>query len=108
MSRAKRIDRNQPEIVKLFRELGAKVAITSDAGNGFPDLVVQFRDPRRKNYNLETLLVEIKDPLQPPGGRQLTPKQKEFHAVFNCHIVETDEDVFDLLGMTSPDGRYAA
>lgn len=35
---ARRIDENQPEIVKTFRQLGASVLILSNLGKGCPDI----------------------------------------------------------------------
>jgi len=93
MAYAKKVDANQPEIVATFRALGAKVAITSSAGDGFTDLVIQFHYP----YGLRTHLVEVKDGSKPPSERKLTPKQVIFHSIFECHIVETVKDVFELL-----------
>jgi hypothetical protein len=93
MAYAKKVDANQKAIVKLGRSLGAKIAITSSAGDGFVDTVWQFTYP----YGLRTHLVEIKDPDKPPSQRKLTPKQVIFHSIFECHIVETVKDVFDLL-----------
>ena len=95
MARAKKVDDNQKEIVQTFRDLGAKVAITSSAGGGFPDLVVQYRYPQ--TGRLETLLVEIKDFAKAPSRRRLTVAQEKFHTEFNCHIVESQKDVFELL-----------
>ena len=95
MARAKKVDDNQKEIVQTFRDLGARVAITSSAGGGFPDLVVQYRYPQ--NGKLDTLLVEVKDGSKSPSRRKLTPEQERFHAEFNCHIVENQKDVFELL-----------
>ena len=99
MTYKKKVDDNQKEIVQTFRDLGAKVAITSSAGDGFPDLVVQFRHWCNSNRSgrVETLLVEVKDGAKPPSQRKLTQKQVDFHAVFNCHIVETIQDVYELL-----------
>jgi hypothetical protein len=103
MSRAKKVDANQKEIVKTFRDLGAKVYISSGFGDGFTDLVVQYRYPfTRQSTGMargyETLLVEVKDGVnQPPSKRKLTPDQVVFHSIFHCHIVETVEDVFNLL-----------
>jgi len=96
MSRAKKVDANQADIVKTFRALGARVAITSSAGDGFPDLVVQYWYSHKPPH-VYTMLVEVKDGSKPPCERELTPKQEEFHAVFVCHIVETVQDVYDLL-----------
>ena len=103
MSWAKKVDDNQKEIVKTFRALGANVAVTSSAGDGFPDLTVQYRYPGRRCHNLETLLVEVKDGNKPPSRRKLTPEQKTFHTIFNCHIVESVKDVYDLLEITYQD-----
>lgn len=36
----KKVDLNQKEIVKALRSMGTKVAITSNLGFGFPDLVI--------------------------------------------------------------------
>lgn len=98
MSRARKVDANQTELVNLGRELGAKIAITSAAGDGFPDTVWQFTDHSTRNRRLETALVEIKDGSLSPSRRKLTPAQEKFHAEFNCHIIECRADVFELLG----------
>lgn len=53
MSRyAKKVDKNQSEIVKAFKALGASVFDASHIGGGFPDLVIGYRHT--------TVLVEIK------------------------------------------------
>jgi hypothetical protein len=49
---AKRVDSNQKEIVKVFKDLGCSVFDTSRIGQGFPDLVI--------GKNQITVLVEIK------------------------------------------------
>ena len=103
MSWAKKTDDNQKEIVKTFRKLGANVAVTSSAGDGFPDLTVQYRYPGRRCHNLETLLVEVKDSAKSPSRRALTPLQKSFHSIFVCHIVESVKDVYDLLEVNYQD-----
>ena len=107
MSRAKKVDANQGEIVTLFRELGAKVAITSSAGGGFPDLVVQVPWNNLGTQRVVTYLVEIKDGSLSKSRRALTPCQKVFHSIFSCHIVECRADVFELMGMNDPDGSDA-
>lgn len=43
MRRAARVDANQKEIVRAWRQVGARVALTHMVGNGFPDAVVGFR-----------------------------------------------------------------
>lgn len=94
--RASRVDDNHTHIRKLFERIGAKVHDTSDVGNGFPDLVVQWVYPTR---GLQTMLVEVKDGKKKKSARKLTKDQENFHRKFHCHIVETDEDVFKLLAV---------
>jgi hypothetical protein len=86
MRYAARIDRNQPEIVAALRAIGCQVIPTHTVGQGFPDLVV--------DYHGRSCLVEVKDPLQPPSKRRLTPAQAEFHAAWTgpIYTVETPED----------------
>ena len=50
--RAAKIDKNQPDIVKAFRAMGASVHILSTVGDGFPDLAIGIRG--------KTFLVEVK------------------------------------------------
>ena len=88
---AARTDANQPDIVKMFRSMGATVAITANAGSGFPDLVVGY-----KHVNL---LVEVKDPEQPTNNQKLTPKQVEFHRDWQGQIcvVKTQNEAMELI-----------
>jgi len=41
--RAKKVDKNQDEIVKELRRCGITVFVASDFGRGFPDLATPFR-----------------------------------------------------------------
>lgn len=66
MTRAKRVDTTQGEIVAALRAVGCRVDITSGLGDGFPDLVVSRPDGR-------VYLVEAKS----PGGK-LTPDEVEY------------------------------
>ena len=106
MTYKKKTDANHAQIRQLFRDLGCAVYDSSGIPK-FVDLVVQFTSPRSMFIKVETCLVEIKDGSLPPSRRKLTPDQVKFHAQFNCHIVECEQDVFLLLGMTNPDGEYA-
>lgn len=87
MRRAHRIDRNQPDVVRWFEELGFKVLDLSAVGGGCPDLLVS-----RSGVNV---LVEIKDELKPPSARKLNPLQQNFHAEWKGKIwkVENRNDV---------------
>jgi len=63
---AKRIDSNQPEIVKALRNVGATVTCTHIVGDGFPDLVVGYRGC---NFLLEVKI---------PGGK-LNEVEQDWH-----------------------------
>ena len=71
MRRAAKVDRNQPEIVKALRQVGAVVLITSQLKNCF-DILVMFQG--------RTYHVELKDGLLPPSARKLTEGEKYFKA----------------------------
>lgn len=88
-----RIDGNQNEIVAQLRELGCSVAITSQLGKGFPDLVVGFKG---KNY-----LLEIKDPSKPLSQRKLTKDEIRFSYKWlgQYSVIETIDDFLALLRM---------
>jgi len=70
--RAAKVDANQSDIVDAFRAMGFSVAVTSSAGQGFPDLVVG-------GYGLN-VLVEVKDGGKTPSRRRLTACQSDFRA----------------------------
>ena len=78
MRRKARVDANQPEIVAALRTFGASVAITSQAGQGFPDIVVGYRGV---NY-----MIEIKDSAKPPSAQKLTADQEPFHEAWRGQI----------------------
>ena len=67
---AKKVDRNQGEIVRAYRNLGFSVYSCAPMGKGFPDLVVGIHGI--------TDLVEVKDGEKPPSGRKLTSDQVTF------------------------------
>lgn len=72
--RAAKIDNNQTELVNYLRAYGFSVAITSSAGDGFPDLVA---GKHGINY-----LIEVK------GAKgKLTPMQKIFHDTWQGQIM---------------------
>lgn len=83
---AARADKNQPQVVQWFRQLGARVHHTHTLGRGFPDLLVAWR-----GYNL---LVEVKD-----ANGVLTDDEAAWHADWpgQVAIVRTLEDVQALL-----------
>lgn len=71
MRRAAKIDANQPEIVKVLRQMGCTVQPLHTVGDGCPDLLVGA-------FGV-TLLMEVKDGSKPPSARRLTPDQEIWH-----------------------------
>lgn len=63
---ARRVDANQSEIVKVFKELGCSVFDTSRVAGGYPDLTI--------GRNGKTVLVEIKS----SEKASYTPAQEMF------------------------------
>lgn len=78
MRRAARIDENQNRIVKALRRCGFSVAITSQVGRGFPDIVVGSRG---RNF-----LLEIKDGEKIPSKQKLTDDERQFHEAWEGQI----------------------
>ena len=76
MNRARRVDINQPNIVKRAKEDGWSVTHTYTLGAGFPDLFVSkcFKVARKKVWAY--FLVEIKQP-----GEKLTEPEIKWHAL---------------------------
>lgn len=70
-----RIDENQNEIVKTFRDLGASVLILSSVGKGCPDLLIGITDNQGYKHNI---LVEVKDGKKSPSQRKLTSDEQKF------------------------------
>ena len=80
----KRTDENQPEIVKTLRQLGLSVAVTSNTGNGFPDIVTggPMPCPHCGKKFPQNKLVEIKT-----EKGKLTDDQKTFHSCWRGNLV---------------------
>ncbi len=81
MRRAAKVDLIQRATVKALRDIGASVRVTSQVGQGFPDLVCGYRG--------KTFLLELKT-----GNEGLTVDEKEFHASWGGHyaIVRSPEE----------------
>ncbi|MGI4834649.1 MAG: hypothetical protein ACRYFK_14430 [Janthinobacterium lividum] len=88
---AARVDANQPEIVQALRAIGASVLHVHQLKNCFDILV---------GYRKRTFLMEIKDPAQPPSGRQLTPGEARFRADWRgseYHVVHTVAEAIAII-----------
>ena len=92
MRKIARVDANQKDIVKKLREIpGVSVAITSQLGNGFPDIVVGCR---KRNY-----MIELKDGSKPPSQQKLTPDEIDFHTEWcgNIAVCRNLEEVLKTI-----------
>jgi len=87
-----RVDRNQPEIVRALRQIGASVQSLADVGQGCPDLLVAFRG--------KTLLMEVKDGLLPPSQKRLTEDEQIWHKTWQAPVLVV-ESVQDALKFVS-------
>ncbi len=87
MSRA---DSNQEAIVTALRKVGVTVHITSQVGNGFPDLVCGLFG---KNY-----LIEVKNP---EARGKLRASQEIFLDKWKgkVYVVETVEEALRVVGV---------
>ncbi len=93
MRKIGRVDSNQKQLVKQLRGIGATVAITSNIGNGFVDIVVGYKGV---NY-----LFEIKDGDKPPSQRKLTPDEVDFFNKWggSCHVVHDIDECLEILNI---------
>ena len=88
----KKVDANQPEIVEAFRSAGLYVAVTSDLGAGFPDLVVGHPDQER------VYLIEVKNP---EYGTKLTRAERKFHELWGglVTVITSAAEGFERMGV---------
>lgn len=101
MMRAARVDANQPEIVKAFRDLGWSVLIISQLKNCC-DIVVAKGG--------RTILVEIKDGSKPPSQRKLTEGESKFFSTWKgiWAIVNSVDDVMAINKGVFVEGSHSA
>ena len=93
-SYAKKVDRNQPEIVKALRSVGAIVKSVHSVPKLF-DILVYFRG--------QTYCVEIKDGKLPPSARTLTRGENECKQDLESvgvkyWVVLSVKDAFEMIG----------
>lgn len=86
----RRTDNNQADIVKVLRSVGVSVYVTSQIGNGFPDLVCGIFG---KNF-----LIEVKN--EDTRGR-LTPEQEIFIEKWKgkVYVVKTVDEALNVIGI---------
>ena len=86
-----RQDSNQAEIVNQINAVPTLDALDlSGVGDGCTDIMIQQRLP----YETKLYLVEIKT-----EKGKLNKKQRDFHAIFDCHIARNIEDIWNILGL---------
>jgi len=88
--RAARVDTNQPEIVKAFRDLGWYVLIISQLKNCC-DIIV--------SKNGRTIAVEIKDGSKPPSQQRLSQGEIKFKKEWQGEyaLITSIDDVTELI-----------
>ncbi len=91
MTFAKRVDRNQSEIVEILRALGASVFILSEVGKGCPDILIGL-------YG-QNFLAEIKDGAKPLSQQKLTESELKFFDTWKGQvtIIRSINDVYEFV-----------
>lgn len=96
-------DGNQTKVVEALRKAGLSVRITSMLGDGFPDLVVSgnYAPYWNKIIKTKTVLIELKDPSQPPSKRKLTPDEQKFHNEWRgeIYVCTTADEILKIFGL---------
>ena len=88
MTYAKKVDKNQADVVKALRDYGADVFLLHMVGGGIPDLMVCFND--------QTILIEVKD----GEDKKLTPQQITLFAGWKggpLHRVNSVQEAIEVL-----------
>lgn len=83
----RKVDDNQKEIVKAFRDLGYSVRSTAIIGKGFPDIICG-----KYGHNW---LFEIKDGKKRPSERKLSEDEETFWRDWlgSVHLILSVDDV---------------
>jgi len=88
MTFAKKVDKNQNDVVKALRDYGADVHLLHMVGKGIPDCLVA--------YEGHTILMEIKD----GADKKFTPDQIKFIASWKggpLYRVNSSEEAIEVL-----------
>lgn len=87
----KKIDKNQPMIVRDLRKMGAQVQSLASIGKGCPDLLVGWQG--------SNFLFEVKDGMLPPSRQRLTPDEQIWHSIWagQVHVIRTTEDALRVM-----------
>jgi hypothetical protein len=97
----KRADKNQPEIVKALRDVGATVQHLHTVGQGCPDLLVGYKN---RNYFIEVKTMKDlpKNFCGVPGWEALNDREREWHGHWagTSLVVFTAEEALYEIGAT--------
>lgn len=95
MAYAKKIDKNQPDVVKKLRQIGCTVRVLSMVGKGCPDLLVGIKG---NNY-----LFELKDGALPPSAKKLTPDEQVFFDTWKGKVykVESFDEILNIINQAA-------
>jgi hypothetical protein len=88
MTFAKKVDKNQNDVVKALRDYGADVHLLHMVGKGIPDCLVA--------YEGHTILMEIKD----GADKKFTPDQIKFIASWKGGLlfrVNNEQEAIEVL-----------
>jgi hypothetical protein len=88
MAYAKKVDKNQADVVKALRDYGASVFLLHTVGGGIPDLMVCYAE--------QTILMEVKD----GEDKKLTPQQITLFANWSggpLHRVNCVQEAIEVL-----------
>ena len=88
MAFAKKVDKNQKDVVKALRDYGADVFLLHMVGGGIPDLMVCYEE--------QTILIEVKD----GEDKKLTPQQITLFAGWKggpLHRVNSVQESIEVL-----------
>jgi Holliday junction resolvase len=83
--RAARVDANQKDVVRRFKDHGCSVTLLHRVGEGCPDLLV--------GLNGQTVLVEVKDGAKTPSQQAKTPAQVRWWQEWKGGAVATVNDL---------------
>lgn len=79
-----RTDQNHSEIKRLFEAHGLHTHSTATLGNGFPDMIIGWRD--------RVALIEVKH-----GKKALTEAEITFHAIWPVFVCRDEQDVTEIV-----------
>jgi len=88
MTFAKKVDKNQKDVVKALRDYGVDVYLLHTQGGGIPDLMCAYQD--------QTILLEVKS----NANKKLTPLQIKLFATWQggpLHRVNSVQEAIEVL-----------